>query len=75
MIGHWIGPRIELASGVVIDTTQTGGRTTVRRAGVAVYTIEGPFEPQAALFLGLTEELSLEQRLAAMVFVREVRFP
>ncbi|GAB5544987.1 MAG: hypothetical protein SangKO_047470 [Sandaracinaceae bacterium] len=74
VIGWWTGARIELNGGVVIDAIEADGRVTVRRAGAPVATVDGPFPAQAALFLGLTEELSLEQRLAAMVFVREVRF-
>lgn len=75
VIGAWHTERIELDGGIVIDTAHAGGVTEVRRGGVVVQRVNGPIPTHAAVFLGLTEELTFEQRVAAMVFVRELRFP
>lgn len=75
VIGAWRTERIELEGGVVIDTTHTDGVTEVRRGGVVVQRVTGPIPTHAAVFFGLTEELTFEQRLAAVIFVRELRFP
>lgn len=74
ILGRWRGAEIALGSGAPIQARAIQGGVTVQRGGAALYTIEGPVRPEAAVFLGLSEELSFEQRVAAMIFVREVSF-
>ena len=74
VIGRYRGARIELDSGVTLEARGAGARVTVHRAQTLLYTVAGPVPPEAAVFLGLSEELTFEQRVAAMIFVREVSF-
>jgi hypothetical protein len=71
--GSYRGARIELG-GAAIEARPSGDAIEVRRDGALLYSVRGPIAPDAAVFLGLSDELSFEQRLAAMIFVREVSF-
>lgn len=57
-------------SGEAITVTSEGGRRIVERAGAQVGTVGAAIPEKAAGFLGVTE-LTVEQRVAAMVYVQE----
>ena len=57
-------------SGEAVTVTSEGGRWIVNRGGVQVGAVDEAIPEKAVGFLGVTE-LSIEQRVAAMIYVQE----
>lgn len=57
-------------SGEVVTVTLQEGRWVVEREGVPLGSVDGAIPVKAAGFLGVTE-LTIEQRVAAMIYIQE----
>ncbi len=69
-LGRVKGSQVELTSGGAVTLEHHDGRWIVRRDGAPEATVNEAVEAGSAVFLGLTE-LTVEQRVAAMVFHHE----
>ncbi len=69
-LGRVKGSQVELTSGGAVTLEHHGGRWIVRRDGAPEGSVDEAVAAGSAVFLGLTE-LTVEQRVAAMVFHHE----